>query len=307
VMRSGVREFISFPFQRQNVYEGLIRIKEVLEKKPVLIASTDLVFTFLPSKPGVGTTTIATNTAVAVSRLPEQRSLLVDCDMNSGMVRFLLQLENNYSLTDAAERATHLDENIWPQLVTTVGHLDVLHSGKLNPGLRMEPSRIQHILEFARRSYKAIFLDLSGNLEKYSLEAMQESKRIFMVVTPEVPSLHLAREKIGYLRSIDLADRVAILLNRCQKRSIVSPAQVEELLGQPVVMTFANDYQGVHKAMTAGKPVDANSDLGRQFTQLAQFMLEKKPAHEQKKRLMEYFSILPSPVSLFTPGKKSAS
>lgn len=306
VMRSGVREFLSYPFQRQAVYEALARIKEVLERKPVLIDSTDLVFTFLPSKPGVGTTTIATNTAVAVSRLPEQRSLLIDCDMNSGMVRFLLQLENNYSLTDAAERAAHLDENIWPQLVTTVGHLDVLHSGKLNPGLRMEPSRIQNILEFARRSYKAIFLDLSGNLEKYSLEAMQESKRIFMVVTPEVPSLHLAREKIGYLRSIDLADRVAILLNRCQKRSIVSAAQVEELLGQPVVMTLANDYQGVHKAMTAGKSVDTNSDLGRQFAQLAQFMLEKKPAHEQKKRLMEYFSILPSPVSLFTPGKKSA-
>lgn len=307
VMRSGIREFISLPLQRQLVYDSLVRIKDILDRKPVQLNATDLMFTFLPSKPGVGTTTIAVNAAVAVSRLPEQRSLLLDCDMNSGMVRFLLQLENSYSILDAAERAFGMDENIWPQLVTTMGNLDVLHSGRLNPELRIEPTHIRHILDFARRSYKAIFMDLSGNLEKFSIEAMHESKRIFLCVTPEVPSLHLAREKIGYLRSLDLADRVSILLNRCQKRSLVSPAQVEDLLGQPVLMTFANDYQGVHKAMTAGKSVDPGSELGRQFTQLAQYMLEKKGPSvvEGKRKLSEFFS-LPSGGSLFSGSKKPA-
>jgi pilus assembly protein CpaE len=240
-----------------------------------------------------------------VSRLPEQRSLLLDCDQNSGMIRFLLQIENSFSILEAAERSFQLDENMWPQLVTAIGHLDVIHSGKLNPELHLEPSHMRHILEFSRRNYKAVFLDLSGNLEKFSLEAMHESKRIFLVVTPEVPSLHLAREKLQYLRQIDLADRVAILLNRCQKRALVSPHQVEELLGQPVLMTFANDYQGVHKAMTAGRAVDSSSELGRQFNQLAQYMLEKKTGSgEAKKKFTEYFSLLPSTVSMFSPGKK---
>jgi pilus assembly protein CpaE len=308
VMRSGIREFIPFPFQRQSVYDSLVRLKEMLDRKPMQLDSTDLIFSFLPSKPGVGTTTIATNSAIAVSRLPEQRSLLLDCDQNSGMVRFLLQIENNFSILEAAERSFQLDENMWPQLVTSIGHLDVIHSGKLNPELHLEPSHMRHILEFARRNYRAVFLDLSGNFEKFSLEAMHESKRIFLVVTPEVPSLHLAREKLQYLRQIDLADRVAILLNRCQKRALVSPHQVEELLGQPVLMTFANDYQGVHKAMTAGKAVDSGSELGRQFNQLAQYMLEKKTvAGEAKKKFTEYFSLLPSTVSMFSPGKKPAN
>jgi len=308
VMRSGVREFVSLPFQRQTMMDALVRIKEALDRKPVQLDSTDLVFTFLPSKPGVGSTTIAANAAIAVSRLPEQRSLLLDCDMNSGMIRFLLQLDNGYSILDAAERAFQLDENIWPQLVSTIGNLDVLHSGRLNPDLRVEATHIRHILDFARRNYKAIFLDLSGNLERFSLEAMNESKKIFLVVTPEIPSLHLAREKLQYLRNLDLGDRVAILLNRCQKRALVDPAQVEELLQQPVLMTFPNDYQGVVRATTAGKAVDAASDLGRQFSALAQYMLERKPqAVENKKRLSEYLSILPSPVSLFSPGKKAAN
>jgi pilus assembly protein CpaE len=307
VMRTGIREYLSPPFQRQQLYEALIRVKEALERRPIQAEHSNLVFSFIPSKPGVGTTTIATNAAVAVSKQPDQRSLLIDADLNSGMVRFLLQLDNNYSLLDAAERSFNMDENIWPQLVTTIGNLDVLHSGKLNPELRVEPTHVRHILDFARRNYKAVFLDLSGNFERYSIEAMQDSKRIFLVATPEIPSLHLAREKLAYLRSLELGERVSILLNRCQKRAVINPAQVQDLLGQPVAMTFANDYQGVHRALTAGKPVDPGSDLGRQFAQLAQLLLDKKaPVNEKGRSLAEYLSILPSS-SLFGSGKKATN
>ena len=303
-MRSGIREFVTMPFDRRSMNDALLRVKEILDRRPIQLDHTDLVFSFLPAKPGVGATTIATNTAMAVSRLPEQRSLLLDLDLNSGMVRFLLQLENSFSLTDAAERSMQMDESMWPQLVTSIGNLDVVHSGRLNPDKRLEGTHVRHIMDFARRNYRAVFLDLSGNLERFSVEAMHESKKIFLVVTPEVPSLHLAREKLQYLRLMDLADRVAILLNRCQKRAVVSPAQVEDLLQQPVLMTFANDYQGVHRAMTAGKAVDPGSELGKQFAQLAQHSLDiKQGAAEPKKRLSEYLSILPSAGSLFSAKK----
>lgn len=307
VMRSGVREFVSLPFQRQLVYDALARAKENLDRRPVRIETSELVFTFVPSKPGVGATTIATNVALAASRMPERKSLLMDCDLNSGMIRFMLQIENSYSILDAAERSFQMDEAIWPQLVTSLGNLDVMHSGRLNPDLRVEPSHLRHIMDFARRNYRALFLDLSGNLEKFSLEAMQESKRIFLVVTPEIPSLHLAREKINYLRSIDLSERVSILLNRCQRKAVVTPTQVEELLGQRVVMTFANDYQGVHRAMTAGKAVEPSSELGRQFSQLAQLALDRKEgaAGDGKKSLSDLFS-LTSGVSLFSMKGRSS-
>lgn len=311
VMRSGIREFISLPFNRQLVYEGLVRIKEVLDRRPVHLETSDLIFTFLPAKPGVGSTTIAVNAAAAIARLPQQKGLLIDCDLNSGMVRFLLQIENHFSILDAAERAFQMDENMWPQLVSTHGNLDVLHSGQLSPERRVEPAHIRHIIDFARRTYKSVVLDLSGNMEKYSIEAMHESKRVFLVVTSEVASLHLAREKLTYLRSLDLSDKVVLLLNRCQKRSLISPQQVQELLGTPLMMSFSNDYQGVYKATTAGKPVEVTSELGKQFNHLAHLMVDKKPPQSQtpetpaKRKFVEFFSINPNSGSLLG-GKKPA-
>jgi pilus assembly protein CpaE len=299
-MRLGIREFLAYPFDRKSVVDAVNRAGELLSKNPLSVDATDLVYSFLPSKAGVGTSTIALNAAVAASQLKGTKVFLSDFDLNSGMIRFMLKLQNHHSVIDAAERSVDIDENFWPQLVTGIGSLDVLHAGTLNPNFRMEAAQVRNLLDFARRNYKVICADLSGNLEKYSIELMHESKKIFLVCTPEIPSLHLAREKFHYLRTLDLGDRVSVLLNRCQKRPLISPSQVEELLGLPVHMTFSNDYQGVNKAMSEGKPVDSGSELGRQCAALAGSMLERKVTDgpESKRRFVEYFSLVPTRLTL---------
>lgn len=308
VMRVGIREFVSLPFNRNAILEALGRLSEILAKKPPTLDSTDQLFAFLPSKAGVGTTTVAVNVAMAMAKLPETNVLLADLDLSSGMIRFMLKLDNAYSITDAAEHALNLDENLWPQLVSHIGQLDVLHAGKVNPAFRLEAPHVRHMVDFVRRNYKAICIDLSGNMEKYSLDIMHESKRVFLVCTPEIPSLHLAREKYQYLKSLDLGDRVSVLVNRWSKRPVISSEQIEQLLGLPVAMTLPNDYQGVHKALTEGRQVDPTSELGRQFLGLAQSLLDKRlPTQESKKRFVEFFNLVPARYGVLSEGKKTAS
>jgi pilus assembly protein CpaE len=306
VMRAGIREFASLPFDRQALVDGLVRIKDAVHARPPAIEATNQVFSFLPAKAGVGASTVALNAAVAMSRVPESQVLLSDFDLNSGMVRFMLKLDSSYCVTDAAEHALEMDESLWPTMVTSIDKLDVLHAGKLNPDFRIEPTQIRHLMEFMRRNYSSLCFDMSGNLERYSLEIMHESKRIFLVCTPEIPSLHLAREKYLYLKQLDLGERVSVLLNRYPKRSLITPAQIEQLLGVPIYMTFPNDYQGVQRAMTAGHWVDPSCELGRQFNSLAQCMLDAKmaPAPEPKKRFIEFFSVVPG--KAIAPVRKSA-
>src|SRR6266404_8186265 len=307
LMRAGVREFASLPFDRNQIRDSMVRLADQLKANPAEIETTDEVFSFLPSKAGVGTSTLALNAAVALSRIVNTNVLLSDFDLNSGMMRFMLKLDNGYCVTDAAEHSFHIDEALWPQMVTSLDKLDVLHAGKLNPDFRIEPTQIRHLMEFMRRNYRVLCFDLSGNLERYSLEIMHESKRIFLVCTPEIPSLHLAREKYVYLKQLDLSDRVCVLLNRCQKRPLISPQQIEQLLGLPVHMTFPNDYQGVHRALTFGRWVEHNTELGRQFPLLAQSMLNPKYVLTEttKKKFIEFFAVKPGKYA--AESKKTAS
>jgi|SRR5579883_385684 pilus assembly protein CpaE len=302
-MRAGVREFLADPFERHAILEAVHTVKALVQQRPPTFESTSQIFAFLPSKAGAGTSTIALNTAGALARRPDSRTLLADFDLNSGMMRFMLKLQNEYSVTDAVERSLHMDEHLWPQLVTSLGSLDVLHAGRINPSLRIEATQIRALMEFLRRNYQALCFDLSGNLERYSMEIMQDCKRVLLVCTPEIPSLHLAREKLAYLRSFDLDGRVSILLNRTSKRAIFSKDQVEEILGVPVARTFPNDYIGVTRAMTAGTFLDPNSELGKLFGEFAADLAEeRRPAAQSdgKRNFLEFFAV-PSRVA---PGEK---
>lgn len=303
-MRMGIREFVSEPFEPETLLESLRQVKDLLTRKPPSLGSTGQVFAFLPSKAGVGTSTIALNVASALARRPNTHVLLSDFDLNSGMMRFMLKLQNEYSVLDALEHSVHVDEHLWPQLVTTLDNLDVLHAGRVNPNVRIEGPQIRGLIEFMRRNYQALCFDLSGNLERYSLEIMQDCKRVLLVCTPEIPSLHLAREKLSFLRALDLESRVSVILNRCMKKAIFSTEQVEEILGVVVSKTFPNDYNGVNRAMTAGTYMDLNTEMGKSFTQYAQELVEGRPGPpEAKKRFIEQIHEqihLPTPRALIS-------
>lgn len=277
VMRVGIREYVSVPIELQALYEAIGRVGEIVSSRPPQIKTTTDIYSFLPAKAGVGASTLALNVAVGMSKVPDTNVVLSDFDLNSGMMRFMLKLNTEFSVADACEHAANMDETLWPQLVTRMGNLDILHAGKLNPNLRIEAAQIRHLIDFQRRNYQGIVFDLSGNLERYSFEIMQESKRIFLVCTPEIPALHLAREKFAFLRSLELHTRVSVLVNRCQKRQVISNDQIEQILGLPVHMVFPNEYDTVHRSLTAGRWVDFSSDLGKSIAKFSKGLVEVKP------------------------------
>lgn len=292
-MRAGVREFLVDPFERDSVMESLSHIKTLLDRRPADHSGTEHIYTFLPSKAGVGTSTIAAHVGAALARKADNRVLLSDFDLNSGMLRFLLNLKNEYAVCDAMKFSSELDENMWPQLVTRVNGMDVLHAGPINPNMRIEPVQIRNLVAFLRRQYQVLCFDLSGNLEKYSIELMRESRRVLLVCTPEVPSLHLAREKVQFLKQFDLEGRIAVLLNRAGKRPLFSAKQVEELLDLPVLRVFPNDYEAIRQSVTAGALLPKTSELGKAFTQFADSLMEgsvsAKP-QPRARRLFEFIS-----------------
>jgi pilus assembly protein CpaE len=292
-MRAGVREFLNDPFDEPTVMEALANVKRLLEKHPVQYPAAEQIFTFLPSKAGAGTSTIAANVGAALSRRPNARVLLADFDLSSGMLRFMLKLRNEFSVTDAVAHAMDMDEDLWAPLVTNVEGMDVLHAGQINPNLRLEPKHIRNLVGFMRRYYGVLCFDLSGNLEKYSLELMSESKHILLVCTPETASLHLAREKLAFLRHMDLAHRVSVVLTRLHKKTALSEREVEDLVGVPVIRVFPNDYHAVQQALDGGKLLPPASQLGKAFTDLADALVAQKSstkADSYKRKFLEFIT-----------------
>jgi pilus assembly protein CpaE len=278
-MRAGVREVIFQPLDRNEVDAAIDRVCAM----PVddAIPKLGKLLCFLPSKPGVGASTVAINTAAALAR-GGSKVLLVDGDLTSGMVRFMLKLQNPASIRDAAQRVSELDELLWPQLITQVREgLDVLHAGIASPACGLDSGVLLSLMDFWRAAYDFVCFDFSGNMEQFSLDAMRFADRIFLVSTSEITSLHLLNEKAAILKANDVIDRVQVVLNRKTRNENLTKQNIEDLIGLPVCKVIRNSYSETLAANTEGRTVRANSALGGEFKAFAAELCGKPLRNEK--------------------------
>jgi pilus assembly protein CpaE len=292
-MQLGVRECLMIPVDEVELRGVLERTIARRRNAPGRVAGTNCLYTFLPARPGVGGSTLAVQAALHLPGDAEHRNLLVDADLDAGMVQFLLQGHNPHSLIEALERVEQLDEHLWPQLVSERGHLDILQAGDSNEDYRPDLGRLQYILEFARRHYSAIIVDLPPAINRLTTDLMQQSKAIYLVTTTEVAALHMARKRWLALCELQLQNQVRLLVNRSDKHNGVPIDEVANAVGLPVHGTFANDYLEVQKAILAGGPVPTSRPLGNQIAQFAA-SLSKDPIPTpapKRRRYLEIFTL----------------
>ena len=137
-----------------------------------------------------------------------------------------------------------------------------------------------------------------------TIEALQESQRTFLVLTPDLASVYQAREKVRFLQALSLEDRVSVILNRWHKDAPINMGGIEEVLGLPIQHTLPDDRTSVQQATMQGAAISGAVPLGKELQKLAyalsdaRSLLQVEPA----KRKIEYFTLSPGKYTLL-PGR----
>jgi pilus assembly protein CpaE len=305
-LRSGMIECLGLPLDLAQLNEALNLAEKNLQDAPEDLPNRGKVVSFLPAKPGVGASTIAMNTALAMARRSEGRVLLADFDLNLGLQGFMLKLDRVHSAQEAGEHAHHMDADLWDALAVPKGNLDVLGSGYVSPGQRMETGATRDLLNFWRRNYQMVCADHSGNLERYSIELLMDSEEILLISTAEIAPLHLARTKMNLLREYGLSEKVSLVVNRVSRRDSMSKEDIEATVGIPVTMQIPNDYARVEAALRKGSQVDVDSPLGKRYEALAFTLLQGATRDDDKDKRKSRFMKLFALDSLFANEEMAA-
>ena len=223
--------------------------------------------------------------------------MLMDFDFNLGVIGFLLGLPAGQAVFDAASDALDPDEKRWSRRVATVAGMDVLPSGGLNPGMRIEMAHLRHLLDFAHRAYSSVCVDMSGNLETFSVEILRESQRIVLVTSLDPAAAHLAVKKLRLLGRLDLAERVLVVATRTTEWDWLPVSDLEKQLGREVDLVAPYDRAAVRAAVEARAPVDPRSSIGKRCTEIARLLAKphrpRRPS-TLKRAFLEIFSLSPS-------------
>ena len=290
LMRVGIREVLP-----QDSPEEL---RQAARRAVATLISTEdqpaRVYSFVPAKPGCGATTLATHTSSAAARLTKDPTLLLDFDIRLGVTSFLLKAGGNHTVMDALQQADRLDADLWASLVSQCGNLHLVGSGPANPAQRIAPERFTQIIDFASQIYSTVVVDLPGTMEDHEAETLLRSKRIFLVCTPDIGALHVARRKSSWLRDLGLAGKVSMILNCVERRSALGVADIERIVEMPVRYMVPAGPGEIARAVQKGVAVEGSSPLAKQLAKIAVEMVSLEPVVKKTnpvRRFVEYFSI----------------
>ena len=286
-LRAGADDDIVKPF---HPLELMARIKALLARsgggraKEATTEATTLgrLVCFYGAKGGVGTTTLAINTAIALQR-QKRRVALLDANLQLGDERVFLDLSLDSPSIVNAISEPDLDADLFKKLM--VRH----HSGlelllaPPNPEQadivverqRTHPESMSNILRLLRRSYDYTLVDMAKTIDDFNLQLFDEADLIYVVMTADLSCLKNVRlvletmDSLGYERG-----KAQLVLNRSNAYTGINVDNAESALGRKIDHQVINDYRGAISALNSGEPFMSSRPDGPLGQNVARFAAE---------------------------------
>jgi pilus assembly protein CpaE len=243
------------------------------------------ILAFLPAKAGGGASTVALHTAAALANELGKKVVLIDSDRRSGIISLLLDLEKRTSLARALERAGELTPIEWRQHVASAIGIDLLLADPAAQTPLSSWGDYYQLLSFLVKQYDFVVVDLPELVNPATVEVVRSAGHVFVVCTPEVPSLKLARHRCAELAAWGAPDaNTHILMNRWVTGGLTLDA-IGKLIGREVFTTIPNDYASIQRAILSSSLAPSNSAFAKGCLRLARKAAGLEPASSEWFRL----------------------
>ncbi len=219
----------------------------------------------LSLKGGVGKTSVAVSLGDALANFGK-KVLLVDGNFSAPNLGLHLNIvDPEVTLHDVLNRTSSINDSITP-----LDNFDVIPS-KIFTNMKINPFDLRDKLKNLKKRYDVILIDSSPNLNEETLAVMLASDEIFVVTTPDHPTLSTT------LKAVKLAEQRGttingLILNKVYNKSFeISLKDVENTIEVPVLAVIPYDIN-FSKALSEFTPMPSfkpNSKASIEYKKLA--------------------------------------
>jgi len=293
-MRVGAREFLTDPLSSNLLAEALVRAAarrvELRERqKPKGKA-----LVFVGAKGGCGTTTVATNFAVALAKEGES-TVLVDLNLELGIAALTLGLESEFSTRDALQNDSRLDSDLLAKLLVrhnsglkVLAAPDTLESAGSPELFQPSASSILKLLEILRGDFGWVVVD--GGCHYAYLRSLSEvAEKVYVVTQVSIAELRNSNRLIEAYFEGDARRKLEVVFNRFAPRAgEIDEQTISKALRLPsmdVAWKIPNNFPEVQAAQVGAVPlVMKDSPLSRVLIGMAKAACGKTVTEVKKKR-----------------------
>jgi pilus assembly protein CpaE len=237
---------------------------------------------FYGAKGGVGTTTMAINTAIALSTRLKRKTALFDANLQFGDERVFLDLGLDSASVVNAITEPDLDSELLKRFMVSHRSGIELLLAPPNPESadivverqRSDPAALTTILSLLRKAYDYTVVDMAKTIDDFNLQLFDEADVIFVIMTADLSCLKNVRlvletmDSLGYERN-----KIQLVLNRSNAYTGINVDNAESALGRKIDYQVINEYRGAISALNSGEPFMSSrpdGPLGQNLTKFAQ-------------------------------------
>ena len=257
------------------------------------------VISLLPSKGGVGNTTVAIETAFRLANSRKHEGLrigLVDLDLQGGTLAHALGVEPRLDILAVSEDLSRLDDKLLD--VFTTHHsprLDVFAGVGRRIEIRsVDPAAIFGTIDILARRYDALVLDIPQAWTGWNDTLLRGSDLVLATGGSSVPALRQLMGKLAHLDELALAPaRVAAVVNECETTllgRVKRRREIERVVADRQLFLLPRDDAAATNAADSGRPLAEaapNSRLTKDLHILAEWIgatigLARPPARRNR-------------------------
>lgn len=216
-----------------------------------------LVVVFSP-KGGSGTTTIATNLAVALRQLVTGRVVLADCSLQFGNIGVQLNIWSKYTIQDLLPRVDEIDDTMLAPVLQqhTSGIQVLLAPGTPEAAGEISLDQLNIVLDRLLERYSYVVVDTWSFLDDVVSSLLGRADEVLVVATPEVPALRNVKQFLEFVRQQSLINgRVTLVLNRFPSVDSISLDDVQQHLRHPVGANIPSEGRLITHSVNRGIPI----------------------------------------------------
>jgi pilus assembly protein CpaE len=251
-----------------------------------------LVVVYSP-KGGVGTTTVAVNTALAIAAREPDQVAIVDFTPMGGHVASYLNLVPKLTISDLIRDSQGMisPEILRATYLTRHESGVMLLAGASIPSTQplMSGDEATRILEGLLMAMPTVVVDLGSHLDDRVMASIDAADDVVIVVTPDFPTLKSVHAFFEFLgQSQSKVAEPTVVVNETYALQTLTPGDVETAISRRVTIRIPYDPLLYLRAANQGTPVFSNaptSQPSRRFDQLAGLLLgEDAPASAAEPR-----------------------
>ena len=271
-LKAGADEYVSKPVDTSEMVarvEALLRHTRRLQRSHA--PPRCLTIAFLGAKGGVGTTTVALNSAALTAQTGKSVAI-AEFGWRAGGIAAHLNMRPARTIDDLTDVIT--PEAVTGCLTKQAPSLHVLFgSFQADRRAPLDPAQVKEILSALKQTSEYVIVDYSASPDLYNEETLHLTDRVFLVLEPEPTSVRAAQDTLQLLQSWGIGKNAVelVLVNRASRAITLNQKEITGKLGDQIAGAIPNTGEALLAAQQAGEPLVTHrpqSNTAAAFSQL---------------------------------------